>query len=136
VLLACTDLSYSHATATSVIHTLSLHDALPISFPDVNEYRGKLLEGIRDFSRRKENLEEKWLSFAPLISYHEMDLTDDESYRRMKEWILNKNKEWGEIPNIIFYLAVAPQMAPSIATRSEERRCRERVSDQVVGARQ
>src|SRR5690606_42028894 len=85
VLLACTDLSYSHATATSVIHTLSLHDALPISFPDVNEYRGKLLEGIRDFSRRKENLEEKWLSFAPLISYHEMDLTDDESYRRMKD---------------------------------------------------
>src|SRR5690606_5742574 len=55
------------------------------SFPDINEYRGKLLEGIRDFSRRKENLEEKWLSFAPLISYHEMDLTDDESYRRMKD---------------------------------------------------
>lgn len=92
------------------------------AFPDINEYREKLLQGAREFSRRQDNLQEKWLSFAPLISYLEMDLTDDESYRRMREWILSKGTEWGAIPNIIFYLAVAPQMTPSIATKLYEQR--------------
>ena len=83
-------------------------------FPD-EEYRNKLLEGVKEFSRRQNGLEEKWTAFAPLISYHEMDLTSDESYQKMRTWILEKNKEWGVIPNVIFYLAVAPQMTPDIS---------------------
>ncbi len=90
------------------------------AFPDINEYRNKLLEGIREFSRRQEKIEEQWAAFAPLISYHEMDLTNDESYKKMTAWIREKNKEWQVIPNVLFYLAVAPQMAPDIAKKLYE----------------
>src|SRR3989337_250583 len=107
------------------IYNLFLDEQLPekfivigvgrTAFPNIDEYRNKLLEGIKQFSRRKEKIEEKWTSFAPLISYHEMDLTSDDSYNKMKIWISEKNKEWGVIPNVLFYLAVAPQLAPGIA---------------------
>lgn len=91
------------------------------AFPDA-DYREKLLEGVKEFSRRKDDLDGKWGVFAELVSYHEMDLTSDESYRKMRSWILEKNKEWGVIPNVIFYLAVAPQLAPGIAQKLFEQR--------------
>jgi glucose-6-phosphate 1-dehydrogenase len=103
------------------------------AFPNIDDYRNKLLDGIKQFSRRKEKLEEKWVSFAPLISYHEMDLTSDESYNKMKVWIGEKNKEWGVIPNVLFYLAVAPQLAPGIAQKlSAQRICEDSQHTRVI----
>jgi glucose-6-phosphate 1-dehydrogenase len=109
------------------IYNLYLDEQLPekfivigvgrTAFPNIDEYRSKLLEGIKQFSRRNDKIEEKWTQFAPLISYHEMDLTSDASYDSMKKWIGEKNKEWGVISNVLFYLAVAPQLAPGIATK-------------------
>ena len=87
------------------------------AFGSIDEYRDKLLKGIKQFSRRNEKIEEKWTSFAPLISYREMDLTKDEDYKKMSAWIGEKNKEWGVIPNVLFYLAVTPQLAPAIAQK-------------------
>src|ERR1041384_426324 len=47
------------------------------TFSSDDEYRGKLLEGVQQFSRNKENLEKNWADFSKNISYHEMDLTAD-----------------------------------------------------------
>ncbi|MGZ5218750.1 MAG: glucose-6-phosphate dehydrogenase [Chitinophagaceae bacterium] len=103
------------------------------SFPNIEEYRSKLLEGIKQFSRRKERLEEKWTLFAPLISYHEMDLTSDSSYNNMKVWISEKNKEWGVIPNVLFYLAVAPQLTPGIAQKlSAQKICEDSQHTRII----
>ena len=102
-------------------------------FPNIDDYRSKLLEGIKQFSRRKDQIEEKWASFAPLVDYHEMDLTNDESYKKMYEWINEKNKEWGVMPNLIFYLAVAPQLAPPIATKlSQQKICDDSQHTRIV----
>ncbi len=81
------------------------------------EYRVKLLEGVKQFSRRKDKIDEKWAAFCPLISYHDMDLNDDASYTRMADWIREKGKEWDAKPVSIFYLAVAPQLAPGISQK-------------------
>jgi len=107
------------------LYNLFLDDLLPerfnvigigrTPFSSQDEYRAKLLEGIKQFSRRKDRIEEKWMAFAPLISYHEMDLTVEAPYQKMLEWIGIKNKEWGTSSNVIFYLAVAPQLAPLIS---------------------
>ena len=125
------------------IYNLFLDEQLPekfivigvgrTSFPNIDEYRNKLLEGIKQFSRRKEKIEEKWTSFAPLISYHEMDLTSDESYNNMKVWISEKNKEWGVMPNVLFYLAVAPQLAPGIAQKlSAQKICEDSQHTRII----
>jgi len=44
-----------------------------------------------------------------------MDADDSEAYRWITDMIVAKEAEWGVKPNVIFYLAVAPQLFPSIA---------------------
>jgi glucose-6-phosphate 1-dehydrogenase len=93
-------------------------------FTSDDEYRNKLLEGVRQFSRRKEKIDQQWKVFAANISYCELDLQSDETYQRIASWIENKAKEWNVKPIVIFYMAVAPQLAPSIAKKlSEQKLC-------------
>src|SRR6185436_6148679 len=49
-------------------------------FASDEEYRDKLLEGVKQFSRRKEEIESKWPEFAAMITYHELDLLVDSTY--------------------------------------------------------
>lgn len=81
------------------------------------EYRNGLLDGARLYSRRKEQLDTRWAEFAQNVYYQSRDLKDDESYRGIYEWISQKGAEWGVVPNVVFYLSVAPQLAPGIAAK-------------------
>ena len=93
-------------------------------FASIDEYRNILLESVREFSRRKEELDQHWEEFASMVTYHEMDLLADEPYNKMTGWINEKGTEWGIKPTVIFYLAVAPQLAPGIAQKlSEKKMC-------------
>lgn len=92
------------------------------SFASDDEYRNKLLEGVKDFSRRTDGIGEKWKEFAPKITYHEMDLMAEEPYIKMYSWIKEKEKEWDTAPTVIFYLAVAPQLAPGIAKKLSDKK--------------
>jgi glucose-6-phosphate 1-dehydrogenase len=94
------------------------------SFPSDEEYRNKLFEGVKEFSRRQEKIEERWKEFSTRITYHEMDLLIDEPYIKMTGWINDKATEWKTQPTVIFYLAVAPQLAPGIAKKlSDQHMC-------------
>ena len=93
-------------------------------FSSDDEYRAKLKEGVGKFSRRNHNMEQHWAEFAPLITYHEMDLMADDPYIKMTGWINEKSREWETLPTVIFYLAVAPQLAPGIAKKlSDQKMC-------------
>lgn len=93
-------------------------------FASDDEYRNKLLTGIREFSRRKDATDTYWKDFAERISYHELDLADDATYQKIAGWIDEKAKEWNTVPVSIFYMAVAPQLAPAIAKKlSEQKLC-------------
>ena len=87
------------------------------SFPSHDEYRSKLLEGVQQFSRRKGEQNGEWKNFAENILYFEKDLLDDKTYGDIIGWINDKATEWKAKPIIIFYLAVAPQLAPGIAQK-------------------
>jgi glucose-6-phosphate 1-dehydrogenase len=76
-------------------------------------FRERLQEGIGEFSRRKEG---PWEEFAPKISYLRMDGGDAAAYSKIEELVQAKQTEWGQQPNVLFYLAVAPQLVPGIAT--------------------
>jgi glucose-6-phosphate 1-dehydrogenase len=81
------------------------------------DYRIRLLDGIKQFSRRKEVADNQWQSFSQHVSYLKMDAEKDERYSGISECIQQKEKEFGEHPNIIFYMAVAPQLVPDIAKK-------------------
>ncbi|RIV17544.1 glucose-6-phosphate dehydrogenase [Fibrisoma montanum] len=79
-------------------------------------FRERLLEGVQEFSRRKNGPEDYWTEFAPCITYLQMDGSDEAAYVKIKDLVDQKTSEWGSQPNIVFYLAVAPQLVPGIAT--------------------
>ncbi|MGZ8557295.1 MAG: glucose-6-phosphate dehydrogenase [Chitinophagaceae bacterium] len=87
------------------------------SFSSQDEYRNKLLEGVQEFSRRKGEQNGEWKKFSENILYFEKDLLNDKTYGEIIGWINDKAAEWKAKPTVIFYLAVAPQLAPGIAQK-------------------
>lgn len=80
-----------------------------------DEYREHLLEGIREFSRRKDDGNGLWKNFSQSLAYLQLDLAADGAYEKIGAIIKEYEKQWGNVPDIIFYLAVAPQLVPDIA---------------------
>lgn len=117
------DLNYRKLTPA--LYNLSLDGYLPEQFAVVGigrskytdqSFRERLLEGISAFSRQKDDLPGKWDAFSEAVSYLKMDGEDAKAYKQIAEWVDTKEKEWNTQATIIFYLAVAPQLVPDIAT--------------------
>ena len=86
------------------------------SYGSEEKYREHLLEGVKQFSRRNDNTED-WKKFSQKIYYLEMDAKDEAAYQQIRACIDQKSKEWKEDPIEIYYMAVAPQLAPDIAKK-------------------
>lgn len=82
-----------------------------------DQYIDYLKGGITSFSRRKEAIDETWKAFSPHIDYIKADLEKDETYQEMAAKVSEKEKQWNAKATIIFYMSVAPQLAPMIATK-------------------
>ena len=114
------DLNYRKLTPA--LYNLFLDEAMPEKFNVIGiarteyseeAYELHLLEGINNFSRRKDE-NEKWKAFADRSSYIQMDVADAAAYVKIEEIVKQKEKEFGEHPAVIFYMAVAPQLVPVI----------------------
>ncbi|RYG04849.1 MAG: glucose-6-phosphate dehydrogenase [Chitinophagaceae bacterium] len=81
------------------------------------KYRTHLLEGINQFSRRKDENHGRWEAFSQHVTYLQMDAEKEEEYQKIAGVVKEKEKEFGEHPNVIFYMAVAPQLVPDIASK-------------------
>ncbi|MDR3715667.1 MAG: glucose-6-phosphate dehydrogenase [Puia sp.] len=81
------------------------------------DYRKRLLDGIQQFSRRKGEPNGHWDDFSRHVSYLQMDAENDADYQKIADIVKNKEAEFGEHPNVIFYLSVAPQLMPDIAKK-------------------
>lgn len=82
-----------------------------------DNYRAHLLKGIQQFSRRKGEENGKWSKFSEHVTYLQMDAGNEADYQKIADIVKEKEKEYGEHPNVIFYLAVAPQLVPGIAQK-------------------
>jgi glucose-6-phosphate 1-dehydrogenase len=81
------------------------------------DYRKRLLDGIRQFSRRKGEPNGKWADFSQHVSYLQMDAEKDGDYSKIADLVKAKESDMGVHPNVIFYLSVAPQLMPDIAKK-------------------
>lgn len=79
------------------------------------DYKKHLHEGVQNFSRRKDGKNGRWKAFSDNICYIQMDAAEESGYTKISELVQGKEKEWGRHPNVVFYLAVAPQLVPVIA---------------------
>ncbi|MEP6594661.1 MAG: glucose-6-phosphate dehydrogenase [Ginsengibacter sp.] len=78
-----------------------------------DSYKQHLLEGVENFSRRKSE-EDKWKAFSDHINYLQIDLSDEKQYAQIADLTQQKEREYGGSVIVIFYMAVAPQLVPSI----------------------
>lgn len=118
------DLNYRKLTPA--LYNLFLDEWMPEQFAIAgigrssytNEaYRQHLLEGVTKFSRRKGKLNGHWTEFSEHVTYLQMNADDEQAYSLITDVVKAKEAEWGVHPNVIFYLAVAPQLVPSIASK-------------------
>ena len=79
-------------------------------------FRERLLTGVKEFSRRKEQVDATWATFAPYVSYLKMDAENDAAYGKITDFVKTKEADWKEKSNVVFYLAVAPQLVPDITS--------------------
>ena len=115
------DLNYRKLTPA--LYNLYLDNLMPEKFSIVGiarteydevAYKEHLLDGIINFSRRKDE-DRKWTDFSQRLSYVKMDVADEKAYPQIAQLAKQKEKEFGEYPTLIFYMAVAPQLVPVIA---------------------
>ena len=84
---------------------------------DDTQYRNFLKEGIKEFSERNDDKDgSKWKECAKNISFMNMDVKDDKAYKNIELKAKDLQAEWKEKAKTVFYLAVAPQLVPTIAT--------------------
>lgn len=103
------------------------------TFASHEAYREKLLEGVKEFSRRKGEQNGTWKAFSESILYFEKDLLEDKTYDDIVGWINDKAKEWDAKPTVIFYLAVAPKLVPMIAQKLSARQiCTDKQLTRIV----
>ena len=80
-------------------------------------FRNYVREVIKEFARRKDQLKKYWPQFVKHIEYTKLDLLQDKSYRSIAARIKKQDKLWSDSSNIVYYLSVAPQLAPPIAQK-------------------
>jgi glucose-6-phosphate 1-dehydrogenase len=80
-------------------------------------FRNHSKKGIEEHSRRKDEVKISWKEFALQVEYMQADLSNDATYKTMLARANKAEKEWNGKANYIFYMSVAPQLAPTIAEK-------------------
>ncbi|KIC96480.1 glucose-6-phosphate dehydrogenase [Flavihumibacter solisilvae] len=116
----------NHRKLSPALYNLFIDNWMPEKFDIVGigrrpydnvSYRQHLYKGIGEFSRRKDDQPGRWDTFSKYVSYLQMDAENEAEYEKIAEIVKQKEAEYGEHPNVIFYLAVAPQLVAGIVSK-------------------
>lgn len=119
----------AHRKLLPALYNLYLDNYLPENFYIVGigrtdysdaTYRAYIKEGIQEFSRRKNDLDEHWKIFSKQVDYVKGDLSKPETYQQMFKLVQDLKKEWNSEANTVFYMSVAPRLVPMIAVKLHE----------------
>ncbi|RAJ10921.1 glucose-6-phosphate 1-dehydrogenase [Chitinophaga skermanii] len=111
---------------TPALYNLFLDDWMPEQFAIAGigrtnytdeDYRVRLVDGIKKFSRENDGGDSHLEEFFQHVNYLQLDAENDANYDSIAALVKKKEEEWGVHPNVIFYLAVAPQLVPIIAPK-------------------
>ncbi|MEJ7912680.1 MAG: glucose-6-phosphate dehydrogenase [Chitinophagaceae bacterium] len=83
-------------------------------------YKAQLKKGAIEHSRRTPDEKTGWTKFIEHVTYAQYDLTAQKSYTAIKAQIKKIEEDWLLEAQVIFYMSVAPQLAPLIAEKLHE----------------
>ena len=116
----------NHRKLTPALYNLFIDEWMPENFAIIGigrseytneKFREHLFEGIQQFSRRKGEDNNHWAAFCEHVTYLQMDAGDESAYPKIADEVKNYESKLGAHPNVLFYLAVAPQLVPDIAKK-------------------
>lgn len=84
------------------------------AFTDKN-YQKEILDSVNEFSRSGKVKADKWEVFSKNIHYCSVDIQAQQTFKDLKAEIEKYQAEFGKNTQVIFYLAVAPNLFPLIA---------------------
>jgi len=96
-------------------HLFSIIGTGRTQFSD-EQFRENLLNDINQFSRSGKAEKAKWDEFAKNVYYQVSDIKDAETYKEFGKRVDKHNEEWNVKANVIYYLAVSPNLFPIIAS--------------------
>ena len=79
-----------------------------------DDYRARLYEGLKQFSRSGEPAADQWAAFNPKISYLTSEINDAGAYAQLADKISAFDQAWGTRANRLFYLSIAPQFIQAV----------------------
>jgi len=80
-----------------------------------DKFRDVILEGVNSFSRTGKVKKEKWATFGENVHYTPVDVSAPATFQNLKEKIVGFQDEFGPGTQVLYYLAVAPNLFPLIA---------------------
>ena len=80
-------------------------------------FRNHSKKGVEEHSRRPDCVKIAWKEFVSNVEYLKADLESDATYRSLASRVKKAEKQWDASANTIFYMSVAPQLAPVIAEK-------------------
>jgi glucose-6-phosphate 1-dehydrogenase len=109
---------------TPALYNLFLDGWLPDKFSVIgldikdftdDEFKDRLHDGVGQFSRSGKSKPEDWSKFSSAFSYQKADFINQETYDKLHQEINAQEKNWGETPNRIFYMAIPPAFIEQIS---------------------
>jgi len=108
------------------LYNLYLDNYLPESFLIIGigrtdftntSFRNHTKKGIEEHSRRPGCIKIAWKEFSTHIEYTKADLENDRTYKTIASRIKKAEEAWKTKLTAIYYMSVAPQLAPIIAEK-------------------
>ncbi|MGF7048102.1 glucose-6-phosphate 1-dehydrogenase [Paenibacillus sp. DS2015] len=83
-------------------------------------FQANIEQSLRTFSRREVNDPALMKNFLSAFRYQVLDVSHKEDYQKLLQRIEQQEKEWGILPNRMFYLSVGPEFFETIASNIKE----------------
>src|SRR5690606_3826688 len=80
------------------------------------DYKLRLLDGLKQFSRSGAPSKSDWTKFAKHIQYFQGDFTKPAMYEKLGAQLQQQEKEWNQRGVRLFFYAVAPRFIEDIST--------------------
>jgi glucose-6-phosphate 1-dehydrogenase len=80
-------------------------------------FRNRTKKGIEEHSRRPGCIKIAWKEFSAHIEYTKADLENDRTYKTIVSRIKKTEEAWKTKLTAVYYMSVAPQLAPIIAEK-------------------
>ncbi|MDW7739970.1 MAG: glucose-6-phosphate dehydrogenase, partial [Bacillota bacterium] len=114
----------AHRKLVPAIYNMHLSGQLPESFALLGtgrkqkshkQYRDELAVSVKKYSSQSFK-EKQWKTLANNIYYHDIDPQDNDGYPRLKETVKALSPGTNSEGNILYYLALAPQLFSPVST--------------------